>query len=73
MLRGLDPPAKAEEIRAAALQYVRKVGALTSGPLLESAAVVEAVDRIADATDRLLTALAPRRRPPSTSPPGRRT
>jgi hypothetical protein len=72
MLRGLEPPATHEEIHAAALQYVRKVAAVTSGPLLTSEAFVDAVAQIAEATERLLGTLPPRRSPPSTVPPNRR-
>jgi hypothetical protein len=72
ILRGLEPPATSEEIRAAALQYVRKVGAVGSGSLVNSEAVFEAVERIAAATETLLATLPPRRSPPSTVPPGRR-
>ena len=72
MLRGLEPPATAEEIHAAALQYARKVAAVTSGPLLTSSAFIDAVDQITEATGRLLEALPPRRSPPPTLPPSRR-
>ncbi|MGD0852763.1 MAG: DUF2277 domain-containing protein [Acidimicrobiales bacterium] len=72
ILRGLEPPATEEEIRAAALQYARKVAAVTSGPLLSSIAFTDAVDQIAAATTRLLGSLPPRRTVPSTVPPNRR-
>jgi hypothetical protein len=72
MLRGLEPPATPDEIHAAALQYARKVAAVTSGPLLTSSAFTEAVDQIAEATERLLETLPPRRTPPATVPPNRR-
>jgi hypothetical protein len=72
MLRGLDPPASKEEIHSAALQYVRKVGALSSGPLLTSPAVLHAVEQIAAATTALISSLPPRRTPPMVTPPGRR-
>ena len=72
MLRGLEPPATHEEIHAAALQYARKVAALSSGPLLTTTAFTEAVDQIADVTERLLGALPPRRSPPTKVPPNRR-
>ena len=72
MLRGLEPPASPDEVRDAALQYVRKVGAVSSGPLLDSDAVRAAVDRVAAATNDLLAALPARRNPPPTVPPGRR-
>ena len=72
MLRGLDPGATAEEIEAAARQYVRKV----SGVASTSAATVEpfehAVQVIADATTVLLASLPPRKNPPPTLPPLRR-
>jgi hypothetical protein len=72
MLRGLEPPATHEEIHAAALQYARKVAAVTSGPLLTTSAFSEAVDQIAEVTERLLAALPPRRSPPPIVPPNRR-
>src|SRR5271156_4240579 len=72
MLRGLEPPATRDEIHAAALQYARKVAAVSSGPLLTSSAFSDAVDQIAEVTERLLGALPPRRSPPTTVPPNRR-
>jgi hypothetical protein len=72
MLRGLEPPATHEEIHAAALQYARKVAAVASGPLLTVDAFTEAVDQIAEVTERLLGTLPPRRSPPTTVPPNRR-
>jgi len=72
VLRGLDPPATTDEVEAAALQYVRKVGGLAA----PSAATAEAVDRavraVAEATAALLAELPARRRPPTTVPPLRR-
>lgn len=51
------PPANDEEIRAAALQYVRKVAGM-SRPSQANAAVFErAVDEVAGITSRLLAAL----------------
>jgi hypothetical protein len=72
MLRGLEPPATSEEVRAAALQYVRKVAAVSSGPLLSASAFTDAVDQVAAATERLLATLPPRRSPPTQVPPNRR-
>jgi hypothetical protein len=72
VLRGLEPPVTNEEIQSAALQYVRKVGALSSGPPLTSQAVRDAVEQIASATATLINSLAPRRSPRSMAPPGRR-
>lgn len=71
-LRGLQPPATAEEIEAAARQYARKVSGVTS----TSAATVEPFERavaaIAAITTELLAGLPERRQPPPTLPPLRR-
>ena len=72
MLRGLEPPATHEEIHAAALQYARKVGAVTSGPLLTTPAFTNAVEEITAATEKLLGILPARRTPPPIIPPNRR-
>ncbi|MGH9020354.1 MAG: DUF2277 family protein [Acidimicrobiales bacterium] len=72
VLRGLDPPASDDEVDAAALQYVRKVGGLTSSAQLASPEVATAVAAVAAATRALLAGLPPRRNPPSTVPPLRR-
>jgi hypothetical protein len=72
MLRGLEPPATDDEIRAAALQYVRKVGSLSSVGPSTQAAVDRAVAAIAEATAELLAALPARRVPPPVLPPLRR-
>jgi hypothetical protein len=67
-LRGLQPPATAEEVESAARQYVRKVAAInTAGPM-----ATPAVERIAAATHELLADLPPRRQPPAVLPPLRR-
>lgn len=71
-LRGLEPTATTTEIDAAALQYVRKVGALTSVSAQNQAAVDKAVAAISAATQVLLDELPPRKTPPKTVPPLRR-
>lgn len=71
-LRGLEPIATEDEIRAAALQYVRKVGSLSSVSAANQAAVDRAVEAIADATRVLLHELPERRSPPKVVPPLRR-
>lgn len=71
-LRGLEPIATTTEIEAAALQYVRKVGALSSVSPRTEDAVRRAVDRIAAATTDLLAELPERRQPPPVEPPLRR-
>lgn len=72
MLRGLEPPATDDEIRAAALQYVRKVGSLSSITPTTQAAVDRAVEAVARATAVLLAELPERRVPPPVLPPMRR-
>ena len=61
-----------EEIHAAALQYVRKVGGLSSISAANQAAVEVAVAEIAAATARLLAELPERKVPPKSVPPLRR-
>ena len=71
-LRGLEPPATAEEIEAAARQYVRKVGGVQKPSSRTDIAFEDAVRRIAAATSDLLELLPPRQQPPPTLPPLRR-
>ncbi|HEY2427685.1 MAG TPA: DUF2277 family protein [Acidimicrobiales bacterium] len=71
-LRGLEPAATAEEIEAAARQYVRKVSGVQAPSDRTAADVERAVARIAAATTDLLGALPARRQPPPTLPPLRR-
>jgi hypothetical protein len=60
-LRGPEGPATEEEIREAALQYVRKVSGFRA-PSRRNAEVFEAaVDEVAASSSRLLDALAARR------------
>jgi hypothetical protein len=71
-LRGLEPPATAEEIEAAALQYVRKVSGVRNPPAAAQEAFQRAVDQVTEATAILLLNLPARRQPPPTLPPLRR-
>ena len=71
-LRGLEPPATAEEIEAGARQYVRKVSGVQSTSAATEAAFEAAVRQVTAATTELLEALPPRRSPPTTEPPLRR-
>jgi hypothetical protein len=71
-LRGLAPPASAEEIEAAARQYVRKVSGVQNTSARTAEAVETAVRSIAETTTELLSALPPRQQPPPTLPPLRR-
>ena len=71
-LRGLEPEATAEEIEAAARQYVRKVsGVQKTSPHTEEA-FERAVAGISRLTEELLHQLPPRKQPPPMIPPGRR-
>lgn len=72
VLRGLEPAASEEEIRAAARQYVRKVAGLSSVSDANAPAVERAVTAIAASTAALLAELPARRVPPRTEPPNRR-
>jgi hypothetical protein len=71
-LRGLDPAATAEEIEAAARQYVRKVSGVQGPSPRTDAAFERAVHQVAAATTELLAELPARRQPPPTLPPLRR-
>ena len=57
VLHNFDPPATAEEIRSAALQYVRKVSGSTKPSRANEAAFARAVDAVAAATEELLATL----------------
>lgn len=64
MLFNFDPPVTPEEIRAASLQYVRKISGCNKPSRANEAAFQAAVDEIASASSRLLDSLqtqAPRR------------
>lgn len=56
-LRGAEPPATDAEVRDAALQFVRKVSGYTRPSSANEAAFEAAVDEVAAATSRLLSAL----------------
>ena len=53
-LHNFDPPATSEEVRAAALQYVRKVSGSTKPSKANEAVFMRAVDDIAHITAHLL-------------------
>lgn len=56
-LFNFEPPTGEDEVRAAALQYVRKVSGFRQPSRANEAAFVAAVDEIAAATMRLLASL----------------
>ena len=62
-LHNFEPPATEDEIRASALQYVRKVSGFTKPSQANAEAFERAVDEVADVTTRLLGELV------TTAPP----
>ena len=56
-LFNFEPPATDEEVRGAALQYVRKISGFTNPSRANEAAFARAVDEVAAATRRLLDEL----------------
>ncbi|MBA3380737.1 MAG: DUF2277 domain-containing protein [Actinobacteria bacterium] len=56
-LHNFEPPATEDEVRAAALQYVRKVSGAAKPAKANEAVFARAVDEIADVTRRLLAEL----------------
>jgi len=56
-LFNFEPPATDDEVRAAALQFVRKVSGFTRPSRVNEAAFDTAIDEIAAATGRLIAAL----------------
>lgn len=65
-LHNFYPPVTSEEIHAAALQYVRKISGSTRHSQVNANAFEEAVEEVAQATERLLGRLVA-----STSPKSR--
>ena len=59
VLHHFEPPTTPEEVRAAALQYVRKVSGRARPSQVDSPAFERAIDEIAASTERLLAALSP--------------
>ena len=53
-LHNFEPPATTDEVRAAALQYVRKVSGSTKPSQANEEAFAEAVEAVAQATQHLL-------------------
>lgn len=57
MLFNFDPPVTEEEIRAASLQYVRKISGFQKPSKTNEAAFARAVEEVAEASARLLAEL----------------
>lgn len=62
-LHNFDPPAREDEVRSAALQYVRKISGSATPSQRNAGAFERAVDAVAEASRRLLDELV------STAPP----
>ena len=66
VLSNFEPPATQDEVRAASLQFVRKVSGSTKPSRANEAVFDRAVDEVSEIVDRLLSALvtpgAPRAR-----------
>jgi hypothetical protein len=56
-LHNFDPPATEEEVRAAALQYVRKIAGFNKPSRANAEAFERAVDEVAHASMHLLSSL----------------
>jgi hypothetical protein len=65
-LYNFDPPATEEEVRAAALQYVRKIRGCTKPSRANEEAFARAIDAVAAASSELLNVLR------TTAPPKNR-
>lgn len=65
-LYNFEPPATEEEIRAASLQFVRKLSGFNKPSKANEAAFQQAIDQVADVAEELLSSLsttaAPRNR-----------
>ena len=57
MLYNFDPPATDEEIRASAIQFVRKISGFSKPSRAKEAAFQSAVEAVSDAARQLLDAL----------------
>jgi hypothetical protein len=66
MLFNFDPPVSDEEIRAASLQFVRKISGFTKPSKANEPAFMAAIDDVAAASSRLLRSLE------TTAPPKNR-
>jgi hypothetical protein len=60
VLHNFAPPTTPEEIRASALQYVRKVSGLNKPSAADEAVFARAIDSVTAATESLLAALTAR-------------
>ena len=57
MLFNFDPPVTAEEVRAASLQYVRKISGFNKPSKANEASFLAAIEEVAEVSTRLLRSL----------------
>jgi hypothetical protein len=57
MLFNFDPPVTSDEVRAASLQYIRKISGFNKPSKANEAAFLAAVDEVAEISSRLLRSL----------------
>jgi hypothetical protein len=57
LLHNFEPPANDEEIKAAAIQFIRKIGGFSKPAAINSEAFETAVEEITSASRKLLTSL----------------
>ena len=66
ILFNFEPPVRPEEVRAASLQFVRKISGFNKPSRANEAVFLRAIDEVADASEKLLRSLetnaAPRNR-----------
>ena len=62
-LHNFDPPATEEEVRASALQFVRKLSGTSKPSKANEEAFARAVDEVTDAARKLLDSLVTQARP----------
>jgi hypothetical protein len=62
-LYNFEPPATEEEVRAAALQYVRKISGFNKPSQANAEAFAKAIDAVASASSQLLSELHTTARP----------
>ena len=63
VLANFQPPTTPEEIRAASIQYVRKVSGIQKPSKADEAVFEAAVDAVAEATTKLLASITTRGEP----------
>ena len=62
-LFNFEPPATEEEIKAAALQYVRKISGFTKPSQVNEPAFLQAIEEVAAASNKLIESLVTKSEP----------